>query len=355
MKEYVISSDSFGQCPLPISEHDTVQLGHGSGGKMMHDLIGKLFQWAFSNPILDRMDDQAVIDINSRRIAVSTDSFVIDPIFFPGGNIGELAVYGTVNDVSMCGAKPRYLTVGFIIEEGFSLADLRQIVISMRDAAAECGVKIVTGDTKVVNKGKGDKLFINTTGIGEIEHDFVISGTNIQPGDVIVLSGSIAEHGMAVLSKRKGLSFDSPIVSDAAPLNELVQVILNAGGEAVHAFRDPTRGGVAATLNEFAESSKAGIRIQETSVPVKPAVAGACGLLGLDPLYVANEGKLLVAVTKPLAAKVLAAMQAHKFGVDAAIIGEVTAANPGQVSLQTALGVWRILDMPIGEQLPRIC
>ncbi|PWB76165.1 hydrogenase expression/formation protein HypE [candidate division GN15 bacterium] len=355
MSRKPLRTESFSQCPLPISQHDTVQLGHGSGGVMMHDLIGRLFRWAFDNPTLNRMDDQAVLALDSNRIAVSTDSFVIDPLFFPGGDIGELAVYGTVNDVAMCGAKPLYLTAGFIIEEGFSLSDLQTIVVSMRDAAHACGVTIVTGDTKVVNKGKGDKLFINTTGIGIIGHDFVISGSNLQPDDVIILSGSIAEHGIAVLSKREGLTFETSIVSDAAPLHELVQVMIAAGGNGIHAMRDPTRGGVAATLNELASSSHVGIRVIEKAVPVQSAVASACGLLGLDPLHVANEGKLIAAVSPASADRVLAAMRAHPRGANAAIIGSVTAADPGRVQLQTILGSWRILDMPVGEQLPRIC
>ena len=355
MSDKHIRAESFAQCPLPISQHDTVQLGHGSGGLMMHDLIGKLFRWAFDNPTLNRMDDQAVVTVDKNRIAISTDSFVIDPLFYPGGNIGELAVYGTVNDVAMCGARPKFLTAGFIIEEGLSLVDLQKIVISMRDAAQACGVTIVTGDTKVVNRGKGDKLFINTTGVGVLEHNFTISGANLQSGDIVILSGSIAEHGIAVLSKREGLAFETSIVSDAAPLHELVQVMLNAGGEAVHAMRDPTRGGVAATLNELAQSSKVGIRIIEKSIPVLPAVASACGLLGLDPLHVANEGKLIASVAPASAEHILAAMQSHPLGKSASIIGAVVSESPGEVQLQTPLGSWRILDMPVGEQLPRIC
>jgi hydrogenase expression/formation protein HypE len=355
MNQKNIRAESFAQCPLPISEHETIQLGHGSGGQMMHDLIGKLFRWAFDNPTMNKMDDQAVLTLDRNRIAISTDSFVIDPLFFPGGNIGELAVYGTVNDVAMCGAKPLYLTAAFIIEEGFSLRDLERIVISMQDAAKSCGVTIVTGDTKVVNKGKGDKLFINTTGVGLLEHEYVISGSNIQPDDVIILSGSIAEHGIAVLSQREGLAFETTVVSDAAPLHELVQEMIEAGGDAVHALRDPTRGGVAATLNEFVTSSKIGIRVIEKSIPVQEAVAAACGLLGLDPLHVANEGKLIAAIAPKAAGRVLAAMRAHPRGVGSAIIGSATATNPGQVQLQTILGSWRLLDMPVGEQLPRIC
>jgi hydrogenase expression/formation protein HypE len=348
-------NDGFPQCPLPITKHDTIQLSHGSGGKMMNDLIGKLFLWAFDNPYLNKLDDQAVVEINGVRLAVSTDSFVVDPIFFPGGDIGELAVNGTVNDVCMSGARPLFLSAGFVLEEGFSLEDLRKIVESMRAAAAHAGVIIITGDTKVVNKGKGDKVFINTTGIGVVEHDFVLSSRNLRPGDILLLSGSIGDHGMAILSRREGLSFDSPIESDTAPLNGLVQEILKAGGESVHAMRDPTRGGLAATLNEFAASSQIGIRIREDRIPVKSAVAGACEILGLDPLYVANEGKLVAAVAREKAEVVLKAMRAHPLGREAVIIGDVVADCPGLVSMQTRIGAWRVVDMLVGEQLPRIC
>jgi hydrogenase expression/formation protein HypE len=343
------------QCPLPITRHDTIQLGHGSGGKMMSDLIGKLFLWAFDNPYLRKLDDQAVVEINGVRLAISTDSFVVDPIFFPGGNIGELAVYGTVNDVCMSGARPLFLSAGFVLEEGFSLDDLRKIVESMRAAAARAGVMIVTGDTKVVNKGKGDKIFINTTGIGLVDHGFSLSSGNLQPGDILLLSGSIGDHGIAILSQREGLAFESPIESDTAPLNGLVEEIIKAGGDGVHALRDPTRGGLAATLNEFAVSSKVGIRIREDRIPIKSAVAGACEILGLDPVYVANEGKLVAAVTREKAEAVLKAMRAHQLGHEAVIIGDVAADRPGLVSMQTKIGAWRVVDMLVGEQLPRIC
>lgn len=343
------------QCPLPITKHDTIQLSHGSGGKMMNDLISKLFLWAFDNPYLNKMDDQAVVEINGVRLAISTDSFVVDPIFFPGGNIGELAVYGTVNDVCMSGARPLFLSAGFVLEEGFSLDDLRKIVESMRSAAAHAGVMIVTGDTKVVNKGKGDKIFINTSGIGIVEHGFALSSCDIQPGDVLLLSGSIGDHGMAILSRREGLAFETPIESDTAPLNGLIADIIKAGGDAVHALRDPTRGGLASTLNEFAAASKVGIRIRQDRIPIKPAVAGACEILGLDPLYVANEGKLVAAVAREKAEAVLNAMRGHAFGKDAVIIGDVVADRPGLVSMRTNIGAWRIVDMLVGEQLPRIC
>jgi hydrogenase expression/formation protein HypE len=295
------------------------------------------------------------VQIGQQRLSISTDSFVVDPLFFPGGNIGELAVYGTVNDVAMCGARPLYLAAGFIIEEGFSLDALTRVVIAMRDAAVSCGVTIVTGDTKVVNKGKGDKLFITTTGVGVLEHDFTISGSNLQPGDQIILSGSIAEHGIAVLSQREGLAFETSVISDAASLYPLAQILLTTAGAALHAMRDATRGGVAAVLNEFATGSQVGISVNESSIPVHPAVAGACSLLGLDPLHVANEGKLVAAVNASLAPAALVALRDHPLGVNAAIIGEVRKEDAGVVSLQTVLGSRRIIDIPLAEQLPRIC
>ena len=350
-----ISPESFGQCPLPITQHDTVQLGHGSGGQMMNELIAKLFLWAFDNPYLKALDDFALLELNGQRLAFSTDSFVVDPLFFPGGNIGELAVNGTVNDVSMSGARPLFLSVGMILEEGLPLEDLRRIVESMRDAARRAGVVVVTGDTKVVNKGKGDKVFINTAGIGLIEREFVPSGHKLQPGDRILLSGPIAEHGIAILSRREGLSFETPIESDTAPLNGLVQTILDVGGPAVHALRDPTRGGVAATLNEFAQASGVEIEIEEASIPIRDPVTGACELLGLDPLYVANEGKLIAAVAGDKAETVLEAMRKHPLGSQAEMIGRVLEGHPGRVVLRTTIGGKRIVDLPVGEQLPRIC
>ena len=342
-------------CPLPITDQDTVQLAHGSGGMMMNDLINRLFLWAFDNPLLNRRDDQALLEINGQKLAFSTDSFVVDPLFFPGGDIGELAVNGTVNDVCMCGAKPLFLSTGFIIEEGFSMKELQRVTESMRAAADRAGVMIVTGDTKVVNKGKGDKLFINTAGIGLVEHDYALGAAQLKAGDVLIVSGTLADHGMAILSQREGLAFESPIKSDTAALNGLVETILKAGGGEVHAMRDPTRGGAAATLNEFAGDSQLGIRIEEEAIPVNEAVKGACALLGLDPMYVANEGKLIVAVAEKSAGKVLEAMQAHPLGKDSAVIGRVVKEKPGLVTMHTTIGAWRIVDMLIGEQLPRIC
>ncbi|KAA3655842.1 MAG: hydrogenase expression/formation protein HypE [Calditrichaeota bacterium] len=342
-------------CPLPITEHSTVQLAHGSGGKMMNDLISNLFLWAFDNPHLNKLNDQAVLDINGTKLAFSTDSFVVDPLFFPGGDIGDLAVNGTLNDIAMSGAKPLFLSAGFILEEGFSLNELKRIVESMQQAASEAGVAIVTGDTKVVDKGKGDKIFINTAGIGLIEHEYQICTSSIQPGDVVLLSGTLADHGITILSQREGLAFETSVQSDTAALHSLVSKMLDAGGASVHALRDPTRGGLAATLNEFAQSSGYGIRIDEKRIPIKPAVAGACEMLGIDPLHVANEGKLVAVVARDKATAVLQAMHNHPFGKDSVMIGDVTKEAPDQVSMQTKLGSWRIVDMLVGEQLPRIC
>jgi hydrogenase expression/formation protein HypE len=350
-----ISIEGLGQCPLPITAHDTVQLAHGSGGRMMNDLIRDLFVWAFDDQELRRLEDCATVSADTSRLAFSTDSFVVDPVFFPGGNIGELAVYGTVNDVAMSGARPLYLSVGMILEEGLPLDDLRRIVVSMREAADRAGVRIVTGDTKVVNKGKGDRIFINTSGIGLLERSFAIGMKQIAADDRILISGSIADHGMAILSKREGLAFETPIESDTAPLNGLIGELLDSVGDAVHAMRDPTRGGLAATLNEFSVASGLEIQIDESTLPVKPPVAGACEFLGLDPLYVANEGKVVVAVAPDRAQEALSVMKNHPLGRDAALVGTVRPGRPGLVTMHTRIGGWRIVDMLVGEQLPRIC
>ncbi len=336
-------------------KNDTIQMGHGSGGKMSHDLIHNLFLSAFNNPCLNKLDDQAVLEIDGRRLAFSTDSYVVDPIFFPGGDIGELAVNGTINDVCMCGARPLFLSAGFIIEEGFSMKDLKKITESMQRAAKQAGAAIVTGDTKVVDKGKGDKVFINTSGIGIIEHSLDLSAGNIRPGDILLVSGSIGDHGVAILTKREGLSFESPVQSDTAALNGLVEEILRAGGDGLRTMRDPTRGGLAAILNEFAEASRVGLHIREESLPIKPPVAGACEILGLDPLNVANEGKLVAVVAHEKSEATLDAMRRHPLGKDAAIIGGAVAENPGMVTMETHIGGRRIVDLPVGEPLPRIC
>jgi hydrogenase expression/formation protein HypE len=322
---------------------------------MMNDLIRQIFLPAFDSPELARMEDSVALSLPGSRIAFSTDSYVVDPLFFPGGDIGELAVNGTVNDLSMSGARPLYLSIGLILEEGFPLESLRRIVLSIRQAAKQAEVVIGAGDTKVVNRGKADKIFINTSGIGLIDGTYTITPKRIEAGDKILLTGCVADHGIAVLSKREGLGLESPIESDTAPLNGLVSSVLGRGGDAVHAMRDPTRGGVASVLNEFAESAQMEIRIHEAAIPLRPAVAGACELLGLDPLYIANEGKFVAAVAPDQAEAVLGAMKAHPLGREAAVIGEVASGRPGLVSMKTAVGGWRIVDMLVGEQLPRIC
>jgi hydrogenase expression/formation protein HypE len=333
---------------------DTILLDHGSGGKASHHLIKDLVLPAFDNPVLNRLDDGAVVTVGEQRLAFSTDSYVVDPIFFPGGCIGDLAVNGTVNDIAMCGAKPLFLSAGLIIEEGFSMQELGEIIKNMAVAAKNADVTLVTGDTKVVPKGAADKIFINTSGIGQPLTNADISGSNAQPGDKIILSGSIADHGVTILMQREGLRFEAAIQSDTAPLNSMVEQMLVVSDE-VHVLRDPTRGGVGTTLNEIALQSHIGIKIYEDQIPVKAAVAGLCELLGLDPLYVANEGKLLACVSARHAESVLAVVRESPFGQEACIIGEVAADFPGQVFMQTRIGGRRIVDMLTGEQLPRIC
>jgi hydrogenase expression/formation protein HypE len=344
----------FGACPAPILDHKTVVLGHGSGGKLTHQLIQKMILPAFRNPALEAQHDGAVLSMNAARIAFSADSYVVNPIFFPGGNIGDLAVNGTVNDLAMCGARPQYLSASFIIEEGLSMDDLWKILCSMKDAADKAGVTLVTGDTKVIDRGKGDKIFVNTSGIGIIPDEVTIDPARAQPGDAIIVSGHIASHGMAIMSVREGLEFETPIESDTAALNGLVETILNTS-HGVHVLRDPTRGGVASVLNEIAEKSGCGIVIDERTIPVRSDVQGACEILGLDPLYVANEGKLLAFVARVDAEKVLAAMRLHAFGQESVIIGEVVEHHRGIVVMRTRIGGSRVVDMLSGEQLPRIC
>ncbi|MBA7473369.1 Carbamoyl dehydratase HypE [subsurface metagenome] len=332
---------------------DKILLAHGSGGKLAHELIEKSFLGAFDNPFLAKLDDSAVIDL-SGRLAFTTDSYVVSPIFFPGGDIGKLAVCGTVNDLAMSGAQPLYLSLAFIIEEGLSLGELEQIVASVQQAAQEAGVKIVTGDTKVVNRGSADKLFINTAGVGIVPEGVDISGSNARPGDKVILSGTIGDHGIAVLSQREGLSFSTQLGSDCAPLGSLVAEILKVSPN-IHCLRDPTRGGLATTLNELAKQSEVGIRVEEERIPVREEVLGACEMLGFDPLYIANEGKLVAMVSAEDADKVLRAMRGNHYGKDAAIIGEVKAEHPGRVVMKTLLGASRIVDMLVGDPLPRIC
>ena len=332
---------------------DRILLAHGSGGKLSHDLIEKSFVPTLGNPILNKLDDSAVFEL-SGRLAFTTDSYTVSPIFFPGGDIGRLAVCGTVNDLAMNGATPLYLSLSFIIEEGLRVSELKKIVDSTYQAANEAQIKIVTGDTKVVNQGSADKLFINTSGVGIIPPGVDISGVNAIPGDKVILSGSLGDHGIAVLSQREGFELNVPIESDCAPLNRLVIEILEMSTN-LHCLRDPTRGGLATTLNEFAKQSNVGIRIYEDSLPVSEAVQAACELLGFDPLYVANEGKLVAVVAPADADKVLTKMRQNRYGSKANIIGEIVEEHPGRVIMKTRLGSSRIVDMPVGELLPRIC
>ncbi len=345
----------FGSCPAPTFNYKQIVLGHGSGGKLTAELIEEIFLPAFANPILAKLDDQAVLPLNGSRLAFTTDSFVVTPIFFPGGDIGSLAVNGTVNDLAMCGARPLYLAAAFILEEGLATDHLQQIVTSMGAAAQAASVQLVTGDTKVVHRGKGDKVFITTTGIGLVPEGANISADRAQSGDKILLSGHIGDHGMAILSCRENLEFDGKIQSDCAPLNGLVSAMLEVAPGKVHCLRDPTRGGVATTLNEIAVRSEVGMKLVEDSVPVHENVRGACELLGLDPLYVANEGKLVAVVAADAAVAILQQMRRHPLGSAASIIGEIVADHPGMVLMKTAIGGTRVLDVMFGEQLPRIC
>jgi hydrogenase expression/formation protein HypE len=341
-------------CPVPILDHRQIVLGHGSGGKLTSDLIAKVFLPAFSNPYLERLDDQAVFDLNGARLAFTTDSFVVTPIFFPGGDIGSLAVNGTVNDLAMSGARPLHLAAAFILEEGLATEDLARVTRSMQEAALEAGVSVVTGDTKVVNRGKGDQVFITTTGVGIIEKPVTISADRARPGDRILLSGTIGDHGIAILSQRESLEFEGSVESDTASLYGLVAAMLEASLD-IHCLRDPTRGGVATTLNEIAARSAVGMELEEQEIPVREDVKGACEILGLDPLYVANEGKLVAVVPPEAAPSVLEKMRAHPLGRDARMIGRVVAEHAPLVLMKTGIGGRRIVDLMIGEQLPRIC
>ncbi len=340
-------------CPVPVQPRDTVVLGHGSGGKLSHDLINRLFLPDLGKAAPRALDDAAVLNINGQRLALTTDSHVVSPLFFPGGDIGRLAVCGTINDLAMVGAKPIALTCGFVVEEGLSFEILQRVVKSMRESAAEAGVYIAAGDTKVVQKGGADKLFINTSGVGSVEAGVNISGTNAQIGDVVIISGTMGDHGVAVLSARENLEFETDLQSDVAPLNHLVEAMMGAGE--IHVLRDPTRGGVATTLNEIASQSKVGIELLETTLPVKPQVRAACEMLGFDPLNIANEGKLLAIVKAEDAENILNVMKKTKYGEEACIIGKVIETKNPQVRLRTAIGGTRLIDMLPGEMLPRIC
>lgn len=341
-------------CPAPIAIKDTVLLGHGSGGKLSAELLRDIFLPAFANPVLSKLNDQAELEIEGVRLAFSTDTFVVKPLFFRGGDIGSLAVHGTINDLAMAGARPLFLSAAFVLEEGFSTGELKRIVASMARAAAAACVEIVTGDTKVVEHGSGDGVYINTTGIGLLRQGISLSAEQARPGDAVILSGSIGDHGIAILAQRDGLGLDCDAVSDSAPLHSLVDAMLSAGAT-IRCMRDPTRGGLASTLNEISAQSHAGIHVAEAAITVREPVRGACELLGLDPLYVANEGKLVAIVAPAGVDAVLRSMHGHPLGRGAAVIGGVTAAHPGLVTMCTAFGATRVVDMLPGDQLPRIC
>jgi hydrogenase expression/formation protein HypE len=349
-------------CPIPISQYPHVLMAHGGGGKLMHQLLENVFGKAFSNPLLDTRHDSAQLEFCGQmgatpaplRLAMTTDSYVVRPIFFPGGDIGSMAIHGTVNDLAMSGARPLYLSCGFIIEEGLPMETLWRVVCAMRDAAKKCGVQIVTGDTKVVDKGKGDGLFINTTGIGVIEHTQKILPSSVQPGDAVIVSGDLGRHGMAIMAVREGLQFESAIESDSAPVHEPVLELLKAGVE-IHCLRDLTRGGLASALNEIAEAAGMKIAVEEKLIPVREEVHAACEMLGLDPLHVANEGRFVVFVAEKDALRALEVLRRHQVSNAAAVVGRVVEKAAPLVTLKSAIGASRILDMPSGEQLPRIC
>ncbi|MBK6792755.1 MAG: hydrogenase expression/formation protein HypE [Anaerolineales bacterium] len=342
-------------CAPPLTHNEQIVMGHGAGGRMSHQLIQKAFVSAFQNTALNAGDDAALVEAGLRqKLSISTDSHVVFPLFFPGGDIGKLAVCGTVNDVAMLGAKPLYLTAGFILEEGLPMDTLKQVIESMRLAAEEAGVQIVAGDTKVVQRGKADGMYITTAGVGVVRENVNVSGANAKPSDAVIISGTMGDHGIAVLGARGELGFQSSLQSDVAPLNHLIAAMLDASPN-IHVLRDPTRGGLATTLNEIATQSKAGIVLNEESIPVHPEVNAACEMLGFDALYVANEGKLVAIVPQEDAKKVLAVMKSTKYGEGAVVIGEVVAEPKSRVLLKTALGSTRVVDMLAGEMLPRIC
>jgi hydrogenase expression/formation protein HypE len=354
------TSLSFGACPVPKSRYDHVLLGHGSGGQLTADLIQRLFLPGFGGDVLGKLEDQATLrlggdnGVKAPRIAFTTDAFVVRPLFFPGGDIGKLAVCGTVNDLAVGGARPLFLSAAFILEEGLPLTDLERIVASMRKACSEAGVELVTGDTKVVDRGKGDGVFITTSGVGLVPEDRSLSIHNARPGDRVLLSGTAGDHGIAILSVREGLEFETVLESDCAPLADLTRVMLDAC-PGIRCMRDPTRGGVSSVLNELAAASRVGVDIDEAAVPIRPEVRGACEMLGLDPLYVANEGKLLAVCPPEDADRLLVAMRNHPLGANAAVIGTVVSEHSGMVILRSRVGGERVVTMLAGEQLPRIC
>jgi len=349
-----------GACPLPVSAYDRIVLGHGGGGLLSAQLVERLFLPAYGNDVLAALEDQATVSLpgsrgaDTPRIAITTDAFVVRPLFFPGGDIGKLAVHGTVNDLAVGGARPLYLTAAFILEEGLAITDLERIASSMRQACELAKVALVAGDTKVVDRGKGDGVFISTTGVGLVPEGRSLSIRAALPGDRIIVSGTIGDHGVAIMSVREGLEFETVLESDTAPLNGLVETMLEAC-PGIRAMRDPTRGGLSSTLNELAAASKVGVKLDEARIPVRADVRGACEMLGLDPLYVANEGKLVAVVAPGDAERLVTVMRAHPLGRDAAVIGEVVSAHPGMVTLRSLIGGERVVTMLSGEQLPRIC
>lgn len=342
------------QCPMPKFDFDVITMGHGSGGLLTHKFLQSGVFDILKNELLDQQHDGAIFELNGKT-AFSTDSYVISPIFFPGGNIGDLAINGTVNDIAMCGAEAKYMSLGFIIEEGFTMNEFWEVLVSIKNAADKANVKIVTGDTKVVEKGKGDKIFINTSGIGSIHPKANIHHNNIQKGDVIIVSGNIANHGVAIMSLREGLQFETKIQSDTVNLNHTVLKLIEQFGNDIKFLRDPTRGGVASVLNEIAELTQLSFYLEQTFIPLNDAVEGACEMLGLDPLYVANEGLFLAVVKKEIATAFLAQLKADENGLNAAIIGEVNDTHPGKVVMKSRVGGKRIVNYLTGEQLPRIC
>jgi hydrogenase expression/formation protein HypE len=355
LKQFMSMQNPFApNCPIPIQQYPHVLMAHGGGGKLMHQLIGKMFLTAFTNPLLEMQHDSTVVEWTGKKLAFTTDSYVVRPIFFPGGDIGSMAVHGTVNDLAMSGARPLYLSSAFILEEGLPMETLWRVVCSMRDAAQRCGVQIITGDTKVVDKGKGDGLFINTAGIGVIEHEQKIAPQNVRPGDGVLVSGDLGRHGMAIMAVREGLEFESQIESDSAPVAGLVMQLLKAGIE-IHCLRDLTRGGLASALNEIAEAAGVKIAVEEKSVPVREDVHAACEMLGLDPLHVACEGRFTAFIAAKDVERALQIMRGHAVGAASAMIGQITESSTPLVTLKSAIGANRILDMPSGEQLPRIC
>lgn len=350
-------SELFGTCPAPRSKYEQIVLGHGSGGRLTAELVQRIFLPAFRSEVLSALEDQATVPVmepDGPRIAITTDSFVVRPIFFPGGDIGTLAVHGTVNDLAVGGARPLFLAAAFILEEGLLLEELQRIVESMRRACEEAHVELVTGDTKVVDRGKGDKIFITTTGVGVVPQGRSLSISAARPGDALIVSGTIGDHGIAIMSVREGIEFETVLQSDTAPLTSLAAAMLDAA-PSIRCMRDPTRGGLSSSLNELAAASRVGVELSEEAIPVRPEVQGACEVLGLDPLYVANEGKLIAAVPGEDAGRVLAAMRSHPLGKNAAIIGSVVEGHPGLVTLRSRIGGERVVAMLAGEQLPRIC